>query len=281
MSTIAGINSITSVVVARPHLDHHPVRPQPQHRRRRARRADRADGRAAPAADRNDDAAELPQGQSGRFPGRLHQPEFRRPCRCRRSTNTPRSCWRSRFRSFPGVAQVDGLRRAEIRRARPGRSGRGGRAQHLARRHPPRRRQDQFQLAGRHALRPAPERHAAGDRRHAQARTNTSKVVVAYRNGAPVKLRRDRARHRQRRERQDRELVQRQPLDRAGDPAPAGRQHGRGRRCGRRSACRPTARRCRPSINMEVLNRSFDLDPRVGRGRAGSRWRSRSRWWSW
>ena len=87
-------------VDARHQRHHHPVRSQPQHRRRGARRADRADGRAAPAADRNDDAADLPQGQSGRLPGPVHQPEFADACRCRRSTNTARSCWRSRSRSF-------------------------------------------------------------------------------------------------------------------------------------------------------------------------------------
>ena len=45
-----------------------------------------------------------------------------------------------------------GLRRAEIRGARPGRSGRGRGAQHLARRHPHRPGQGQFQHAGRHAV---------------------------------------------------------------------------------------------------------------------------------
>ena len=60
-----------------------------------------------------------------------------------------------------------GLRRAEIRRARPGRSGRGGGAQHFARRHPHRRRQGQFQHAGRHAAGPERRRDAARHRRDA------------------------------------------------------------------------------------------------------------------
>ena len=47
LSTIAGIIVDDLDVVARHDLDHHPVRPQPQHRRRGARRADRAHRRAA------------------------------------------------------------------------------------------------------------------------------------------------------------------------------------------------------------------------------------------
>ena len=42
LSTIAGISVADLDVVARHDHDHHPVRSQPQHRRRRARRADRA-----------------------------------------------------------------------------------------------------------------------------------------------------------------------------------------------------------------------------------------------
>ena len=89
---------------------------------------------------------------------------------------------------LPGVAQVLVYGGAEIRRARPGRSGRGRGAQHLARRHPHRAR-----------ARPTPTRRSARSR--ASGRTSRSrpparcskaadyrKVVVAYRNGAPVKL---------------------------------------------------------------------------------------------
>ena len=165
LSTIAGITSMTSSSSLGTTRDHHPVRPQPQHRRRRARRADRARRRAAPAADRDDDAAVLPQGQSGRLSDPVHQPEFRRRCRCRRSTNTPSSCWRSRFRSCRASRRCWSTARrnspcaSRSIRSRP-------RAQHLARRHPQRRRQGQFQHAGRHARRPAPEHHADGVRGH-------------------------------------------------------------------------------------------------------------------
>jgi len=44
---------------ARHHLDHDPVRPQPQYRRRRARRADGADRGGPKAAHRNDGSAVL------------------------------------------------------------------------------------------------------------------------------------------------------------------------------------------------------------------------------
>ena len=104
-----------------------------------------------------------------------------------------------------------GLRRAEIRRARAGRSGGGGGAQHLARRHPHRRCQGQFQHPGRHAdrARPATSRcTASGAMRHADDYRN---VVVGLAQRRAGQARRNRQRHRQRRERQDRELVQRRP----------------------------------------------------------------------
>ena len=44
---------------------HHPVRPQPQHRRRRQRRAGRNQRRQRPVAEEPPVAADLPQGQSG------------------------------------------------------------------------------------------------------------------------------------------------------------------------------------------------------------------------
>ena len=52
---------------ARHHADHAAVRPGPQHRCGRAGRADRHRRRRRPAAEEPADAADLPQGQSGRF----------------------------------------------------------------------------------------------------------------------------------------------------------------------------------------------------------------------
>ena len=72
LSTIAGISSMSSSSSQGHDRDHHPVRSQPQHRCRGARRADRADHRAAPAADRDDDSAELPQGESVGLCGPVH-----------------------------------------------------------------------------------------------------------------------------------------------------------------------------------------------------------------
>ena len=81
-----------------------------------------------------------------------------------------------------------GLWRPEIRRARPGRSGRGGGAQHLARGHPHRAREDQFEHAGRHASRASGRTSRCRRPRAISKAEDYSKVVVAYRNGAPVKL---------------------------------------------------------------------------------------------
>src|ERR1700752_3806590 len=63
---------------------------------------------------------------------------------------------------LPGVAQVLVYGGQKVCRARPGRSGCGGRAQHLARRHPHRAGEDQFEHACRHDRGRAPEHHALG-----------------------------------------------------------------------------------------------------------------------
>ena len=54
--------------------------------------------RAAPAAAADDDAADVPQGQSGRLADLLSSRSPRRRCRCRRSTSTPRTRSRSASR---------------------------------------------------------------------------------------------------------------------------------------------------------------------------------------
>ena len=61
---------------------------------------------------------------------------------------------------LPGVAQVQVYRRAEVRRAGPGRPGRGGGAQHLARGYPHCARQDELEYPGRHHRGRAAEHHA-------------------------------------------------------------------------------------------------------------------------
>ena len=113
-----------------------------------------------------------------------------------------------------------GLRRAEVRGARPGRPGGRRGARPVARRRAHRRRQGQFQRAGRHAHRSAPDRHPAGLRATREGgRLPQRGRCLAQRR--PGQARRDRARDRQRREQQDRELVQRRAFDRARHPAPA------------------------------------------------------------
>ena len=62
------------------------------------------------------------------------------------------------------------------------------------------------------------------------------KVVGRLSQRRAGQARGDRPRHRQRRERQDRQLVQQRARDRAGDPAAARRQHGRGGRPGAQPA---------------------------------------------
>ena len=81
-----------------------------------------------------------------------------------------------------------GLWRAEVRRAGPGRSGRGRGAQHLARRYPHRAREDQLQHAGRHHHRANGRTSRSRRPRAISKAADYRKVVVAYRNGAPVKL---------------------------------------------------------------------------------------------
>ena len=275
LSTIAGISSMNSSSSLGHHADHRPVRPRPQHRRRGARRADRAFGGGEKPAGRNDHAAELPQGQSGRLPGALRQHALRHHAvvggrRLRRNGAGAEHFADARHR--PGA----GLWRAEIRRPRAGRSGGRGRAQHFARRRPQCRRRDQFQRAGRHVAGRAADGDAARHRRHAP------RVRLPQRGGGLSQRRAgqaqpDRQRDRQRRERQDRDLVQRRARHRAGDPAPARRQHRRGG--GRGAQCiagdaragsggDPDGSRCSTARSRSA--------PRSSTCRR--RWRSPSRW---
>ena len=87
-----------------------------------------------------------------------------------------------------------------------------------------------------------------------------SKVVVAWRNGSPVKLDEVAQDLRQRRERQDRDLAERRARHRAGDPEAARRQHGRGGRCACWRSCRHCAPQIPPSVNMQVMmDRSISI----------------------
>ena len=236
---------------------------------------------AAPAADRDDDAAVLPQGQSRRLPGPVHQPELADAADVDGRRIRRRPCWRSRFRSFPASRRCW----STARRNSPCAS--------RSIRSPPRRATSRSttsapSLAKTNSNTPVgtltgdrAERHAARRPARCSKAADYRKVVVAYRNGAPVKLDEIAQRHRQRRERQGRELVQRRPRGRAGDPAPARRQHRRGRRFGQGRSCRSSARRFRPSISMEMLiDRSISIRESVLRraGNAADRVRRSSSW---
>ena len=98
--------------------------------------------------------------------------------------------------------------------------------------------------AGRHADRQRSQRDLAGDRRDSACERlpRRGRCLPQRRAGQAQP---DRARHRQRRKRQDRDLVQRFPRHRAGDPAPARRQHGRRWSTWCATNCRPCAPRCR------------------------------------
>ena len=143
-------------VVARPQHDRHPVRSRARHRQRGARRAERVVGRPAAAADRDDDAAELPEGQPGRFRGGGAERELGDAAavdgqRLRRDQARPADFAAARRR--PGRR----LRLAAVRDPGSGRSGGRRGAQHLARRHPP-----------GHRVRPIPTRRSARSIRRAR-----------------------------------------------------------------------------------------------------------------
>ena len=208
--------------------DHHPVRSQPQHRCRRARRADGADHRAAPVADRDENPAEFPEGESGRLRDPVRRAQFSHA-----AAVDGQRIWRHHHRpdavADSGRRAGQRLRRAEIRHPRPGRSGSRRGARIVARRHPHRGVERQFVDPGRHAERTEAGRRAAGLRPDGQGgRLPPDRRGLAQRLAGQA--RRGREDLRQRRERQDRDLVQRRALDRARHPEAAGRQYGGGGR---------------------------------------------------
>ena len=128
----------------------------------------------------------FPQGQSGRFLDPAVQPGVADAAAVDRRRLWPDHAGAADFPAA-GHRSGAGVRVAEIRRPRPGRSDRGGGARHLARRRAQRRRQGELQHAGRHHRRAQPEHHHHGERRDAACR-RVPDVVVAYRNGLPIKI---------------------------------------------------------------------------------------------
>ena len=78
-------------------------------------------------------------------------------------------------------------------------------------------------------------------------------MIVAYRNGAPVRLDDIGRVIDSVRTTRSAGLGARQSRGGAGDPAPARDQHGRGRRCDQASCCRPSAQSCRPRSASTML----------------------------
>ena len=238
-------------------------------------------GRAAPAAGRNDHAAVVPQGQSGRLPGPVHQPRSRRRCRCRRVNEYAETVLAQQISQIPGVAQVlvYGSQKFAVRvQVDPVAAAARNISLDDIRNAVS---QGQFQHAGRHAGGAAAEHHAAGVRRDDEGRglsDDRGRPGATARRSSSNEIADV---HRQRRERQGRELVQQRARHRAGDPAPARRQHRRGGRRGARASCRSSARRCRRRSSMEVAARPLDLDPRMRSPTCRTRWRSPLRWWCW
>ena len=101
----------------------------------------------------------------------------------------------------------------------------------------------------------------------ADGRGRLPAVVVAYRNGSPVRLEEVAQRLRRRREPAQRAAGTTAPGDLPGDPAAARHQHRGGG--GRDQGAAPAAprRSCRRRIKLAHPERSLDLDPRVGRRR--------------
>ena len=159
-------------------------------------------------AGRDDDAAELPQGQSRRLPGALLSACAPTRCRCRRSTTTPRRCWRRRSRRLPGVAQVlvFGAQKFAVRvQVDPVAAAARGISLDDVRSVVAKANSND---AGRHAAgRAADVTLLATGADDARRRLPRRGRRLAQRRAGPAQ--RDRQRHRQRRERQDRELVQR------------------------------------------------------------------------
>ncbi len=102
-------------------------------------------------------------------------------------------------------------------------------------------------------------------------------LIVAYRNGAPVRLDEPRQRDRRRTERQGRRMVPRRARGGARDSAPAGHQYGRsGRRGAQADAEFPRAVAGRGESQSAL--RSLRIDPRLGQRRAVHAAADRDRW---
>jgi hypothetical protein len=242
LSTISGITSMTSVL-AGPDPDHHPVRPLPRYRRRLSRRADGA----AIAARRLP-----PEMTTPPFFRKLNPGDFPILFVSVRSDTLPLSTVNEyaetviaqQISQLPGVAQVQvyGAQKFAVRvQVDPVAAAARNISFDDIRTAVSRANSN---TAGRHHIRSAADHDAERLRRSSKRPPTTEGSRWPGATARRSSTCDSRARHRQRRERQDRELVQRYTLDHAGHPAAARRQHGRGGRRCEGASCRPCARRC-------------------------------------
>ena len=156
---------------------------------------------ARAAAARHAVAAVVPEGQPGRPAGRSSWRSARRPCRCSELDEYAET--------MHGAAALDGqrrragqrVRRAEVRRAHRARPARSSpRARSASTRSPRRSRTPTSNLPDRHAVRRRAQLHRPGQGQLMNAE-DYRPIVVAYRNGSPVRLSEVGRRLRRRRER--------------------------------------------------------------------------------
>ena len=227
-------------------LGHHAaVQPRSQPRHRRAGGAGGDQRRRQSAAGRPAGAADLRQGQSGRRADPDARADLEDAAADRRCEDLADTRLAQKISQLPRRRAGQHQRRPAAGGAHPGQSAgaRRLRAQHRRSAHHARQRQrqhaeGQFRRAGAglHDQRQRPDRRAPHD---------YANLVIAYRNGAPVRLSRRRQRRQRRREHQARRLGEHHAGDHPQRPAPAGRQRHRRSSTASRRCCRSCRRRCR------------------------------------
>ena len=255
---VPGLSQMTSTSSLRQLGHHAAIQSQPEHRRRRAGGAGRHQCRHDLSAARPAQPADLQQGESGRRADPDAGADFGHAAAVARWKTWPTRRWRRRSRSCPASAwsRISGGQKPAVRiQANPtalasyGLSLEDLRTALAAGQRQP----GQGQLR-----RPAPVLHHRRQRSAAARARNTAASIIAYKNGAPVRLSDVANVDRRRRERQAGRLDEHHSGGDRQHPAPARRQHhqrGRPRQAAaaavagvaarRRSRCRcsPTAPR--------------------------------------
>ncbi|MNS73665.1 hypothetical protein D3C72_1071130 [compost metagenome] len=245
---------------------HHRIQQRPRHRRRGRGRAGGPVPCAAFAADRDDDAAVVPQGQPGRRAGaaagdQLAGDEPGRPECLRRQPDLAHAGHAA------GRGAGAGLRAEALCRARARAPRRAGRARPDAGRTGHGAEPRQRQYPGGHARQRAPDPDHPGQPADDQCGClpQHHRCQPAQRRaGAAVRRGRGRG---QRRDHQDRQLAQQRALDRAGRAAPARRQHRGGGRCDQERPAPPGRADARLG-QRGGGQRPLALDPRIDPRRA-------------